>query len=240
MLIKSSVVVLSKLRYKDNDLIVRCYTKHRGTVSYLVKGALKPTKTARAKSVYFQPLSQLSIEENYKPNQSLQYFKDVKSNYIYRTLHTNIYKSAIVLFLSELLATVLREEEKNEDLFNYLQTALQYLDTEDDFANFHLLFLLKLSRYLGFQPEKPEEDAEFFNLKTGYFRSSTNEHQIICGKNLTLLKHFMGINFDGINSVKLNSTERLSFLNMLLYYFELHLEGFKKPKSLKVLNDVFH
>lgn len=240
MFIKSNVIVLSKIKYKDYDLIVRCYTQHRGSVSYLVKGVLKPSKTARAKSVYFQPLSQLSIEENYKPNQSLQYFKDVKSNSIYRTLHTNIYKSAIVLFLSELLSQVLREEEKNEDLFNYLETAFQYLDAEDHFANFHLLFLLKLSRYLGFQPEKPKRDEAYFNLKTGYFGFELENNYSISGKNLTLLKYLLGINFDDISSLKLNAAERQSFLNMLLYYFELHLDGFKKPKSLKILNEVFN
>lgn len=240
MLIKSQLIVLSRLKYKDYDLIVRCYTQHRGTVSYLVKGALKPSKTARARSIYFQPLMQLSIEEDYKPNQSLQYFKDLKTNYIYKTLHTNIYKSAIVLFLSELLAQVLREEEKNEDLFNYLETAFQYLDTEDHFANFHLLFILKLTRYLGFQPDKSKEEAQSFNLQTGHFSIDEQSSYSISGKNLALLKQLLGINFDDLASIKLNAAERQGFLNMLLYYFELHLEGFRKPKSLKVLNDVFH
>ena len=110
-------------------------------VSYILRGVLK-SKRGQAKTVYFQALSQLQIEENYRPNQSLQSIKEVKLNYIYKSLHTNIYKSAIVLFLAEILSNVLKEEEKNEDLFNYIETALQYLDNEDQFSNFHLLFLL--------------------------------------------------------------------------------------------------
>lgn len=239
MLIKSNIIVLSKLKYKDYDLIVRSYTQHRGAVSYLVKGVLKPSKTNRTKSVYFQPLMQLSIEENYRPNQSLQYFKEVKSNYIYKSLHTNVYKSAIVLFLSEILAVVLREEEQNEDLYYFLETAFQYLDTEDSFANFHLLFLLKLTRYLGFQPDLPKENSLSFNLQTGHFENHEKRLYSISGKSLTLLKQLLGINFDALHTIKMNALERHDFLNMLLYYFELHLGDFKKPKSLKVLNEIF-
>ena len=62
----------------------------------------------------------------------------------------------------------------------------------------------------------------------------------IFGENLLLLKHMLGINYDALYLVKINAKQRREFLNMLLHYFELHLEGFKKPKSLQVLNDVFH
>lgn len=239
MLTKNNSIVLSKLKYRDYDLIVKCYTEERGLVSYILRGILKSRK-GHTKTVYFQALSQLQIEENYKPSQSLHSIKEVKLNYIYKSLHTNIYKSAIVLFLSEILSNVLREEEKNADLFNYLVTALQYLDNEDHFSNFHLLFLLKLTRYLGFQPENLENNYPYFNLESGVFESSNNGIYSISGENLTLLKHLLGINFDALNSVKINTKQRQEFLNMLLYYFELHLGSFKKPKSLQVLNDVFH
>ena len=152
MLSKNNCIVLSKLKYKDYDLIVKCYSEQRGVISYILRGILK-SKKSQTKTVYFQVLSQLQIVENYRSNQSLHSIKEVKPYYIYKSLHTNIYKSAIVLFLSEILSSVLKEEEKNEDLYNYLETAFQYLDNEGQFSNFHLLFLLKLTRYLGFQPE---------------------------------------------------------------------------------------
>ncbi|WP_339752042.1 DNA repair protein RecO [uncultured Winogradskyella sp.] len=239
MLTKNTSIVLSKLKYRDYDLIVKCYTQQRGVVNYILRGVLK-SKKSQTKTVYFQVLSQLQIEENYKPNQSLHVIKEVKANYIYKSLHTNIYKSAIVLFLSEILTTVLKEEEKNEDLFHYIETALQYLDNEDQFSNFHLLFLLKLTRYFGFQPENLNSIYPYFNLKSGVFEASKNGIYSISGKNLILLKELLGTNFDALNGIRINAKQRQEFLNMLLYYFELHLGGFKKPKSLQVLNDVFH
>ena len=240
MLINSTAIVLSKIKYKDYDLIVRCYTQHRGVVSYLVKGGLKNTKSNALKSVYFQPLSQLQIIENYKANQSLHFFKEVRTACIYKTLHTNIYKSAIVLFLSEVLNSALREEEQDTDLYHFLETALKYLDDETEFSNFHLLFLVKLTRYLGFQPEKPSKNESYFNLLNGYFEDHPTDIYSISGKNFRLLKQLLGTNFDTLKDVKLTAKERQDFLNMLLSYFELHLGNFKKPKSLKILNDVFH
>ncbi len=239
MLITSKIIVLHKLKYKDNDLIVNCYTKHRGAVSYLIKGALKSSKSNTSKSVYFQPLTQLNVVEDYKPNRSLQFLKEYKTYFLYRTLHQNIYKSAITLFLSEVLHISLKEEEENKELFNFLETSFQYLDTIENFANFHLLFLLKLTRYLGFQPETPNHDAYFFQLEIGTFSAKDEGGKSISGKNLTLLKQFMGINFDALSTIKISAENRQNFLNMLLNYFELHLEGFKKPKSLKVLSQIF-
>ncbi|WP_178990962.1 DNA repair protein RecO [Winogradskyella schleiferi] len=236
---KNNSIVLSKLKYRDNDLIVKCYTEQRGVVSYLLRGVLK-SKKGLSKTVYYQALSQLQIEENFKPNQSLHFISEVKFNYIYKSLHTNIYKSAIVLFLSEILSNVLKEEEKNEGLFQFISVALQYLDNEEQFSNFHLLFLLKLTRYLGFQPENLNTDHSYFNLESGIFEASNHGIYSISGENLTLLKCLLGTNFDALNEVKINAKQRQEFLNLLLHYFELHLGSFKKPKSLQVLNEVFH
>ena len=44
MLTKNQGIVLSKLKYRDNDLIVKCYTKERGVVTYILRGVLKSKK----------------------------------------------------------------------------------------------------------------------------------------------------------------------------------------------------
>jgi DNA repair protein RecO (recombination protein O) len=239
MLNKSKVIVLSKLKYRDNDLIVKCFTLHRGVVSYLLKGVLN-TKKGSSKVAYYQLLSQLQIEENYRQNQSLQYIKDVRLDYNYSSLHTNLYKSSIVMFLSEVLSSVLREEEENQQLYNYLETTFRWLDTKDEFSNFHLLFLLNLTKHLGFYPDVSDTNQMYFNLNNGLFESKKEDVYSISGENLTILKQLLGTNFDALDHVKLNSKQRQSFLAMLLLYFELHLGSFRKPKSLQIFNQVFN
>ncbi len=120
MLNKNKAIVISKIRYRDDDLIAKCFTKQKGLVSYLLRGALKRGK-GKSKAVYFQLLSQLQIEENYRSNQTLQYITEVKLDYIYKSMHTNVFKSSIVMFLAEVLSTVLNEEEQNLELYEYLE-----------------------------------------------------------------------------------------------------------------------
>ena len=239
MLVKINAIVLSKLKYGDNDLIVKCYTKQRGIASYLIKSALKNHKGS-SKTVYFQPLSLILIEEYYKPNRSLQGMKEIKLDYLYKTLHTDILKTAIVMFLSEVLSSVLKEEEPNESLYSYFENALKWLDDKKEFTNFHLLFLLKLTKYLGFYPDNQNSTFEYFNLSSGLFESQKSGFYSVSGKNIIVLKVLLGTKFDELNTINLNSKQRKSFLNMLLLYFELHLGDFKKPKSLEILSQVFY
>lgn len=239
MLNKSKVIVLSKLKYRDNDLIVKCFTLHRGVVTYLLRGVLN-SKKGSSKVAYYQLLSQLQIDENYRQNQSLQTIKDVRLDYNFTSLHTNLFKSSIVMFLSEVLSAVLREEEENQQLYDYLETTFRWLDETDEFSNFHLLFLLKLTKHLGFYPDTSDVNQRYFNLYNGLFESKKINVYSVYGENLTTLKQLLGTNFDALDTIKLNSKQRQSFLAMLLLYFELHLGSFRKPKSLQVLNDVFH
>ena len=238
MLIKTKAIVLSKLKYRDNDLIVKCFTLHRGVVSYLLRGVLS-NKKGKSSIAYYQLLSQLQIEENFRENQSLQTIKEVRLDCSFRNLHTHILKSSIVMFLAEVLSSVLREEEENKPLYNYLETTFRWLDTTDEFSNFHLLFLLNLTKHLGFYPDNSDVNHTYFNLNTGSFESVKADMYSISGENLTVLKTLLGTNFDALDSIKLNSKQRQSFLSMLLLYFELHLGSFKKPKSLLIFNQVF-
>ena len=239
MRVKTNAIVLSKIKYGDHDVIVKCYTKNRGVVSYLLRGVLK-NKKSNSKIAYYQPLSQLEIEENYRANQTLHYITDVKLSVPYQSMHTNIFKGAIVMFLSEVLSSTLKEEEANMSLYEFLETSLQWLDYETDFVNFHLLFLLELSKHIGFYPDASKSDFPYFNLQSGSFELKPQTPYTITGENLALLKQLLGIKFDALNTVKLHSTQRQSFLNLLLFYFDLHLSDFRKPKSLQVFNEVFH
>ncbi|GAA3632441.1 DNA repair protein RecO [Flavivirga jejuensis] len=239
MLITTNAIVLSKLKYRDNDLIVRCYTQQLGVVSFLLRGVLK-SKKGNSKVAYFQLLSQLQLVVVYKNNRSLQAIKETKLNTIYTSLHSNILKSSIVMFLSEVLSNTLKEEEKNETLYSYIETTLLWLDTHSEYSNFHLLFLLNLSRYLGFYPDTENIDYPFFNLREGKFEIKSQGRYTISRENLTLLKKLLGTTFDELSVVEINATQRQSFLSMILLYFELHLGSFKTPKSLQIFNQVFN
>lgn len=238
MLIKTNAIVLSKLKYRESDLIVRCYTQELGIISFLLRGVLK-SKKGGSKVAYFQLLSQLQIVFTHKSSRSLQSIKESKPKYMYSSLHSNVLKGSIVMFLSEVLSNTLQEEEQNETLYSYIENTLLWLDTQSEYANFHLLFLLKLTKYLGFYPDTTQIDFPTFNLYEGKFEIKESNKYAVSGENLVLLKTLLGTTFDALPNIKINAKQRQSFLSMILLYFELHLGSFNTPKSLQVFNQVF-
>ena len=239
MIISTKAIILSKLKYKDHDLIVRAYTASNGVVSFLVKGTFSSKKT-KIKPAYFQSLSLLNLEIDYKNSRDLHYIKNVRLQQVYSTLHTDILKSTCVIFLAEILTMVLKEEAPNEDLFNYIEAALLWFDTIDCNSIFHLQFLIGLTKYVGFYPELSNPTLPFFNLEAGLYQAKNTGRYCISGSKLILFNSILGMEFDSYTSESMNSAQKQELLNMILLYFKLHLQGFKSPKSLVILNQVFN
>ena len=237
MLVTTKAIVLSSVKYSDADLIVKCYTQE-GLKSYMLKSILK-SKKGTLKAAYFQPLTQLELVAKHNNKGNLNFIKEVKISYPYNSIAFDIVKQSIVLFLSEVLSKSIHEEEVNIQLFEYIETALIWLDTHDEVANFHLLFLLNLTKHLGFYPENETVNSLFFDLKEGRFTNSIPRNNVVTGENLIYLKALLGINFEGLDTLKFNGLVRHSILDVLIQYFELHLPGFKTPKSLAILKTVF-
>ena len=239
MIISTKAVILSKLKYKDHDLIVRAYTASNGVVSFLVKGAFSSKKT-KIKPAYFQPLSLLQLEIDYKNNRDLHYIKNLCLQQPYSTLHTDILKSTVVMFLAEILTMVLKEEAPNEGLYNYIETALLWFDTVDCNSIFHHQFLMGLTKYVGVYPELSNSTLPFFNLEAGLYQTKSSGRYCISGSKLILFNSILGMEFDNYKGEPMNSVQKQELLNMILLYFKLHLQGFKSPKSLVILNQVFN
>jgi len=105
--------------------------------------------------------------------------------------------------------------------------------------NLQLIFLIKLTSYLGFSPDANNNNLPFFNLKEGRFQNHDEHPYCISGRKLTLFKSLLGTNFDAKEKLCNNTEEKRVLMNMILLYFKLHLDGFKEPKSLGVLQQVF-
>lgn len=238
MQITTKGIVFSSLKYGDTSLIARIYTASDGLKSYLLKGILT-SKKGKLKAAYFQPLMQLEIVAVHRNKGTLESIREVKVGYHYQSLQTEIIKNAMVLFLAEMLGNSIHEEEPNTELFQFLEASLQWLDAHDKIANFHLFFLLNLTKYLGFYPDTENISASYFDLLDGGFTDFASGTALMTGENLILFKQLLGTNFDAIHSITMKKTNRQELLRSLVLYFELHLQGFRKPRSLVILNEVF-
>ena len=239
MILTTKAIVLNSIKYGDNNLIVRCYTENEGTKSYLLRGILS-SKKGKLKPAYFQPLTQLRLTANHNNKGTLNSIKEVEIINHYKTIFTNITKQSIVFFLSEILTFSIQEEEENKGLYEYIETSLIWLDTHQTTTNFHLLFLLNLTKYLGFYPETKLLYLDYFDLQEGRFLQHPPKFNFISGTDLVAFKKILGINFEGLDKVEFNAKSRQQVLSILIQYFELHLSGFRKPKSLEVLKTIFY
>lgn len=236
MQVKTKAIVLSSIKFQEKSLIVKCFTQSHGLKSYFVRDAFSGRKSNQ-KIAYFQPLSILEIEAVHKNKGTLENFKEIKISTPFQTIHSDIYKSTIVMFISEVLHHSIHEEEKNELLFDFLEAALLWLDNHDEIANFHLILMLETTKYLGFYPDVSDMDMPFFEMTNGVFTpfhaiSSLTEHES------NLFKKLIALRFDNDQKV-FHVIERQLVLKILIDYYMMHLDGFKKPKSVEVLKEVF-
>ena len=223
MQIKTKAIVLTSLKYGEADLIVKCLTEE-GMKSYLLRSILK-TKSKKLKPGYFQPLSQIDISAVHNNKGNLNSIREVRVAHMYQTIASNIYKQSIALFLAEVLANALREEERNPTMFSYIQTSLIWLDKNKDFTNFHLVFLVGLTKYLGIAPDVKNKTANYFDLEEGYFTNIKPVRNYVAGQELILFRLLIGTKFDDMLGLKWSSGDRQAMLEVLLLYFEFHLPG---------------
>jgi DNA repair protein RecO (recombination protein O) len=236
MLVKTHAIVISALKYQEKSLIVKCFTQSHGLKSYFVRDAFSSRKSNQ-KIAYFQPLTILEIEATHKNKGTLEHFKEIKIATPFHSIHSNILKSTMVLFISEVLQHAIHEEEKNESLFSFLETALHWLDTHNEISNFHLVLMLETTKYLGFYPDISNIDQKYFEMTEGVFTpfhaiSSLTEHQT------NLFKKLIELKFDNQQKI-FHVIERQILLKIIIDYYSFHLDGFKRPKSLDVLKEVF-
>lgn len=236
MQVKTKAIVISSLKFQEKSLIVKCFTLSSGLKSYFVRDAFSSRKASQ-KIAYFQPFSILEIEAVHKNKGTLENFKEIKSAIPFQSIHTDIVKSTMVMFLSEMLHYSIQEEEKNEQLFLFLETALTWLDHHDEISNFHLILLLEITKYLGFYPDLSENNLPFFEMNEGVFTLFQNGN-VLSEHETNLFKKLLQLKFDNDQKI-FHVVERQILLKIIIDYYSLHLEGFKKPKSLEILKEVF-
>ena len=240
MLIKVKAIVLHCQSYNDSTNIVHLYTEDFGRISYLVTKL--HSKKSSLRSAFFQPLSLVEIEADHHGNRSLQRIKEVRSIFPFTGIPSDAVKNTIALFLAEVLYRSLREAEKNPTMFDYLLRSIQFLDLCDKgLANFHLVFLIKLTRYLGFYPNVEGQLPNwYFDLQGGCFVQMRPFHNAwLSPEQATDFAQLMRMNFDNLAAFRFDHRERVEILNQMMNYYRMHLTEFPTIKSLAVLQEVF-
>ncbi|MCU4165389.1 DNA repair protein RecO [Carboxylicivirga caseinilyticus] len=240
MIVSTKGIVLNHIKYKESSIIVNVYTQHFGRQSYVVN-RVRSTKN-KGNTVLLQPLSLIEMQVYHRPKADLQRIKEFKLLHPLTSIPFDQTKRAIAFFLTEVMSKVLREEEANDDLFRFIYHGIEVFDTGvDGVYNFHLFFLFHLSRFLGFGPGANDENDKVFDLLNGRFVSYEPTHgYFIKDQLLDRWKDLFQLNINELSRLKMSAEVRSQLLEILIRYYELHLDGLGSIKSFEVLQALFH
>jgi DNA repair protein RecO (recombination protein O) len=240
MLEKTKAIILHQIKYSDSGIIVQMYTEKFGRQSFLIKG-MRNRKTGKH-NILFQPMFILDLVIYYKTSREMQNIKEFSVFFAPYNIHSNVKKSCVAIFICEMLTSSLREESPNEELFEYIEKAIAYLDnSHEGYTNFHIAFLSGLTSFLGFGPGLQTDSNDiFFDMLNGKFVPIPPVHGLYANQNISnILATFFIASYDTISNINLTGVQRNEVLEILVKYYSLHLPGLKKIKSLEVLKEVF-
>ena len=239
MIIDDEILIFHALRYSDDQLIVEGLARNYGRVSFVVRISHAPR--AKVRHVIFQPMAVLEVQWEEKPRAKLMRPIAARVSQPWSSLHTSPVKAAITLFLAEFLLQVCRHEQSGELFFDYLLHSLTWLDTaEEGFANFHLLFLMRLAQFLGIAPNTSDTGLPFFDLMAAEFVSRAPAHAYyIYGDEARAFEQLLRMNFSTMHLFQLTRMQRNRILELILTYYRLHIPSLPELKSWDVLREIF-
>lgn len=239
MLAKTRGIVLNQIKYSETSIIVYMYTENFGRQTYLIKGAKR--KNSKLKANIFQPLFLLDLEVYHKPNRNFQNIKEAKINTICHSVSSNIIKNSISLFIAEVLYKLIKEEEANKPMFNFLYNSIIQLDLlESDYINFHLFFLIELTQFIGFLPHNNYSQNSYFDMLRGQFSKEKPSHNHYFNQTLSvLLNYLLTGNKANFSIPSINNVFRIQLLEKMIEFYQVHQEGFSNIKSLEVFKEIF-
>ena len=225
-------IVIHTIRYTDSNLIVRILTSQYGLKSFIVRSG----KTSKTNVTHLlQPLTLLEFESEMKENKPLNATKNIRMAHPWQTIPFEPGKSAIVLFLNEILSKTIPDDYLNKPLFHFLWNALILLDDSFEYNNFHLWCLLEITRHYGFYPQLDAEKNVYFDLLQGMFVRDKPVHASYLNKEESLVVlNMLDREWPQVQHNLTNSKLRSGTLEGLVQYIRIHLENLREIKSLQV------
>ncbi|MEI8135692.1 MAG: DNA repair protein RecO C-terminal domain-containing protein [Bacteroidota bacterium] len=232
MRVSDKAIVLQAIKHGDKKFILKLYTRNNG----LVTASVALNKNIRSSNIF--PLSLINVELVLKQNKDVHQVTEASSYYILSNISNSFSKLSIVQFLNEILIKSIKESATNTHLFEFIESCLIYLnDTETEFVNLHLYFLIEFTKFFGVEPQNNYSlQAPYFDCRDGQFSSMSLAFPLGLGKeDSVLFSEFLKVN--ALKS-KISNEQRQIILEVLLAYYRLHFPGFNNIKSLEVLKEI--
>lgn len=244
MIYETKGIVLRTFPYLESSTIVRILTKEFGVKSYILKGGRKSKTNLR--SNLFQTLYILDLQVYNNPKKEIQIISEAKIDKDLTPLFSDIKKTSLAFFLSEIINQCLKEEERSEVLYEFIEENILNLNKlTDNYSTFHLSFLLELSEHLGFMPMNNYSlQTPYFDILKGHFVSNNpyQSNHLSQDESLLLSNFLFSQNpiSQNYTPTKLTKEEKNKILNILIQFYQTHILTPNSIKSHIVLATILH
>ncbi len=238
MIVKTEAIVLNRIKYTDNSFVVNLYSKAEGKISVLVRTS---SRKPESKANIFSPLNIIQTEFKIKESRSVQnisYYELIKSPV---AVGNDISKICIAQFIAEVIIKMVKEEEKNEILYDFFKHTTEAIaNSSNNIVNLHLIFLKEFAKYIGFQITNNFcSETPYFNKREGMFLPLyTTDEESFDESLSTAFSQMLTMSYEN-NLCRFPYPYRRKMIETMLSYYKIHSENHLEIKSLKVLNEVF-
>jgi len=236
---KTAGIIIHTTKYSETSLIIKAYTRNLGLQSYIINDVRG--KRSKNKASLFQPLALVDLVVSNTNKGKLQRISEISIHHPYTSIPYHVIKSSIAIFINEILYKAIKEDHGDEELFDFIQNSLLLLDLKNEnCANFHIYFMIQLSRYLGFSPQgKYTSSTSIFDLREGSFVQNLPSHpHYLTATYSTLLNDFISAGHENYEQLKLTKEQRKQLLMALITFYQLHVTSFGEIKSYTILEEV--
>lgn len=202
--------------------------------SYLFQGGKKK------KGNSLQPLSIVEIEGYMRTDSDLGKISAVSLLQVHDSITFNPLKSGIAFFIAEILAQTLKSTEAESNLYHFLKKEIIWLNTHNSLGNYPIWFLLSFSSFLGFSPHVKNSECTYFDIEEGTLSAhAPGGHLYLKDETIPFIGKILTSSKEEALLLTLSKESRKQLTENLLNYYKHHVEGFKTPKSLEVLQTIF-
>lgn len=238
---KIESIVLQYIKYGEKAYIVQLYSKEYGRIACITYRS--KSKKAGNKMGWLQPLSIIQFEQPNSKRKNLQRIQQVDLTLPLYNITSNPIKSSLAFFIAEILSLLLKEQSSDNRLYLFLRQSIEILNlTQKGLANFHIAFLIQLTKHLGYAPSKNEKNfTAYFDLMNGVFTSNRPLHAyFLPSEETNLLQQLLRINYSNMHLYEFSRKERQLIIQRIIEYYRLHVDDFHELKTLPILIELYN